>query len=189
MSKGFGKIQLLGGLLSLFLVTVPVSSVADDEDLLSAEQLRDAFLGSKAGIDTMPVGAIPKTNEINKYCVNIFDHAKEARHAVLMKRLKMMQSTVDEKLEEMEGRIVELKTWTEKRENFLAKANDSLVQIFQTMRSDAAASQLTEMGPVMSAAIIVRLEPKFSGAILAEMEPDVAAKVTMVLTDAVAVDD
>lgn len=162
---------------------------ANDDALLSAEELREMFLGSTAGIDTMAVGAIPKTDEVNKYCVNIFNHAKEARHAVLMTRLKDMQVTVDEKLDQMDSRIVELKTWTEKREKFLARANDSLVQIFQTMRPDAAAGQLTEMGPVISAAIIARLDPKFSGAILAEMEPDIAAKVTMVLTDAVAVDD
>lgn len=162
---------------------------AEPELLLSAEELRDAFLGVGNNVDLMSVGAIPKTDEVSKYCVSIFDQAKEARHAVLMRRLQEMQSTVDGKLDEMDERIVQLKTWTEKREKFLAMANESLIQIFQTMRSESAALQMTEMGPVMSAAIIAKLEPKFSSAILAEMEPGDAAKVTLVLTDSVGINE
>ena len=171
------------------MVPQSISAGTEPTELMSAIELREMFLGAQAGLDPISVGAIPKDNEINRYCVNIFDSAKEARHAVLMKRLAEMQAQVDEKLDAMDTRISELRTWTERREQFLLKARDSLIQIFQTMRPDAAALQLTEMGAVTSAAIIAKLEPKISGAILAEMEPGDAAKITMILTDAVTIDE
>ena len=162
---------------------------AEEVDLITAEELRAMFLGDDVGVDTFTTGAIPKVDEVNKYCIGIFNEAKEARHAVLTNRLKKMKTSVNEKLDEMEIRITELREWTEKREQFLSQAKDSLIQIFQSMRPDAAASQLTEMGPVMSAAIIAKLDPKISSAILSEMDAEDAAKITLVLTDAVGLDE
>ena len=150
---------------------------------------RGDFLTFDDDIDPNAVGSISRRDETFRYCLNISDKAKEARHAVLMKRLKEMEAVVDGKLEKMTGLITELRTWTEKRENFLARANDSLVQIFQSMRADSAALQLTEVGPVMAASIIAKLEPKISSAIMAEMKPDDAANITMVLTNSMVKND
>ncbi|MEM7289376.1 MAG: MotE family protein [Pseudomonadota bacterium] len=185
MIDGLKHFGMLLTFASLVVMSKPTLTTADQDISEEASALREEYLGVDVGIDRMAVGVIPKENESNRYCVNIYDKAKEARHVVLMDRLQGMQSIVDEKLVEMNQRIVELRTWTEKREQFLSRAKDSLVEIFQTMRSDSAALQMTEMGPVMSAAIIAKLEPKFSSAILAEMEPGDAAKITLVLTDAV----
>ena len=140
-------------------------------------------------IDTVHTGVVDAEKSQTNYCLNILDEAKEARNAILTKRLTNLEKEVDEKLDLMEKRIVVLKSWTERREAFLSKANDSLVKIFQSMRPDAAASQLTEMGPALSAPIISKLEPKYSSAILTEMKPADAAKITMVLANLVGADE
>ena len=104
---------------------------------------------------------------------------------ILTDRLNALQAEVDDKLVMLEKRVAELRTWTERREKFLTRANESLIQIFQKMPPDAAALQLTEVGPGMAAAIISKLQPKYSSAIMTEMKPADAAKIAMVLTNAI----
>ena len=154
------------------------------EDLTSSDLTLDQTIAKKLGIDRTVTGSIRKEPELLSYCLNIHDDAREARTAILTQRLNTVETGVDEKLVQLEERIAELREWTQKREAFLVKANDSLVQIFQTMRPDAAALQLTEVGPAMAAAIISKLQPKYSSAIMTEMKPADAAKVAMVLTNA-----
>ena len=160
-----------------------------DYDLIKLAGFNEETLGEIPGVDPIVVGAIGANSEVKKYCINILDEAKEARHALLAERLADMQASADLKLDELDERIAVLKNWMQKREQFLANAKDSLVQIFQTMRPDSAAQQLTEMDTVLSAAIIAKLEPKYSSAILAEMAPEDAAKIAMMLTHAVSLDD
>lgn len=144
---------------------------------------------AEAELDKSMTGSIMKPNELLNYCFNIADEATEARHAVLTEQLSEVEGKVDEKLDQLQLRIQKLRSWIERREQFLASANDSLVEIFQTMRPDSAASQLTEIGPGLAAAIIAKLEPKYSSAILAEMKPADAAKIATVLTGVLEADD
>ncbi|MEM8649947.1 MAG: MotE family protein [Pseudomonadota bacterium] len=149
--------------------------------------VNDVFSNDGPGIDYTVTGSVTKEEEKEpeklSYCVNIHEDAKEARSAILKERLIALEMNVDDKLEKLEKRIAVLKKWTKKREDFLVAANESLVQIFQNMRPDAAALQFTEMGPGMAAAIISKLEPKYSSAILTEMKPSDAAKIALVLTN------
>ncbi|MBO6814742.1 MAG: MotE family protein [Rhizobiaceae bacterium] len=154
------------------------------EDLNTSDLAIDQAISEKLGVDPTVTGSIKKEPELLSYCLNIHDSAREARAAILTERLKKVEEQVDAKLELLAARVEELRTWTEKREKFLVRANESLVQIFQTMRADAAAQQLTEVGPAMAAAIISKLEPKYSSAIMTEMKPQDAAKIAMVLTNA-----
>ena len=55
------------------------------------------------------------------------------------------------------------------------------MKIYQSMRPDAAALQMAQLGPRLSAAIIAKLEPRVSGIILNEMSPRDAARVTAYL--------
>ena len=160
--------------LAVFIPGVAASEIETD----LADTLRELDIG----IDTSITGTLSgKTQNIN-YCLNMLDDARETRNAVLTERLTVLESDVDEKLDVMNKRIAVLKEWVQRRDQFLARTNDSLVEIFQTMRADAAASQLTEIGPELSASIIAKLEPKYSSAILAEMKPTDAAKIAMTLT-------
>ncbi len=176
------------GILVLLFCFWPLSAAIGgsiDEDT----NLRTDLLEFDNQVDATITGSIAKGTEQLSYCLNISDLATETRHAILTKRLLVLEAQVDSKLDELAGQIEILKTWTKKREDFIAKANESLVQIFQSMRPDAAALQLTEVGTGMAAAIISKLEPKYSSAILTEMKPEDAAKIAMVLTKALANND
>ena len=192
-------ITLLGTGVSSFAASTqedvqPVSNAQPPSDVLPVRNVapgifpssiivNDVFSNDDPGIDYTVTGSVTKEPERQNYCVNIHDDAKEARSAILKERLLALETNVDSKLEKLEKRIKVLKKWTKKREDFLVAANDSLVQIFQNMRPDAAALQFTEMGPGMAAAIISKLEPKYSSAILTEMKPSDAAKIALVLTN------
>jgi len=193
----FSDQKLLAGLVlatSLLVPSLQGSAASIDEimasentylpeDLNPNDLTLDQVISERLGVDMTTTGSIKSEPELLSYCLNIHDDAREARTAVLTTRLTALESDVDAKLEQLSERIALLRTWTEKREKFLTKANDSLVQIFQTMRPDAAAQQFTEIGPGMAAAIISKLEPKYSSAILSEMKPADAAKIAMVLTN------
>lgn len=154
----------------------------------AVEKKTDAKKKKKA-VDTGPAPAalrssVASEHELNSYCYNISDSAVEARSAVLKDQLETVEKQVDEKLVLLEQKTSELKKWMIKRESFVNKVNNSVVQIFQAMRPDAAASQFAELGPVVAASIISQLPPKSSSAILTEMSPVDAAEVAMVLTSA-----
>ena len=139
--------------------------------------------------DNLITGSVMREGKMLSYCINISDAATETRNSILRKELKVIESRIDKKLEKLAVRIKELRSWTLRRENFLKTGNESIINIFQSMRADAAASQLTELGPVLAASIIFKLEPKTSSAILTEMKPKIAAKITTVLTSAVESDE
>ena len=153
------------------------------------QPIDEVVTGSVKKGETVVTGSVLKENELLNYCFNISDAAVEARNSVLKDKLEKIETRVDKKLSKLAKRIKILKTWSKKREAFLENANDSLVQIFQTMRPDAAALQMTELGPGLASAIIAKLEPKYSSAILTEMKPTDAAKIAMVLTSAMDRDD
>jgi len=67
---------------------------------------------------------------------------------------------------------------------FMKLANDGLVEIYSTMRADAAAPQLAAMNEVTAAAIVMKLPPKVASAVLAEMEADKAARMTATIAGA-----
>ena len=173
------------GFAALMIHTVPAFAVEPEPE----KDLRAEFLMLENELDMITTGAVTNRDESFKYCLNIFDEASEARHVILTKRLKEIEGQVDDRLDKLAVRISELKEWTQKRDDFLALANESVVQIFQSMRPDAAALQLTEVGPAMAASIIAKLEPKFSSAILTEMKPSDAAKIAVVLTNSMETDE
>lgn len=168
--------------IALVMMATSVSTTVAAEDA-DGWQFADEFRLQSLELDNSTTGSASGGIHGGNYCINILDEARETRNAVLTERLTTLEKQVDQKLDLMAERIAALKAWTERRDNFLKKSNDSLVQIFQSMRPDAAASQLTEIGPAMSASIIAKLEPKYSSAILTEMKPSDAAKITMVLTN------
>jgi len=142
------------------------------------------------GVDSdLITGSIMRDNKMLSYCINISDAATETRNSILSKNLNSIEIRVEGKLKKLAVRIEELRSWTLRREQFLKTGNESLVSIFQSMRADAAALQLTELGPVLAASIIFKLEPKISSSILTEMKPADAAKIATVLTSAVETDD
>jgi flagellar motility protein MotE (MotC chaperone) len=112
------------------------------------------------------------------YCTNIADAAADARFARQAAALVALEKEIDERIAQLEARQAEFKEWLAKRENFMRKADESVVAIFTQMRPDAAAQQMAVMGDGAAAAILAKLNPRIASAILNEMDPAKAAQLT-----------
>jgi flagellar motility protein MotE (MotC chaperone) len=144
--------------------------------------------GSTALAESKPAArpASPVTGDTlaERYCANIIDEAQDARFAWQAKTIADMEKELDKRIALLNEKSAELKSWIERREEFLKLANDGLVEIYSTMRADAAAPQLAAMNEVTAAAIVMKLPPKVASAVLAEMEADKAARMTATIAGA-----
>ena len=176
--------KLVPGLLVSGIVFSGLSSAVTAEGNGVNDPQRIDVLNEYVDDSGITTGSIIRDSEMLSYCINISDIASEARNSILKKKLESIELDVDKKLLTLAKKIAELEKWSRKRDEFLENVNDSLVKIFETMRPDAAALQFSEIGPVISSAIILKLDPKISSAILTEMSPADAAKVAIILTSA-----
>ena len=78
----------------------------------------------------------------------------------------------------LERKKAEFEQWVKRREEFLKKADESVVAIYSQMRPDAASQQIAAMDPEAAAAILAKLSPRIASAILNEMNPAAAAQLT-----------
>ena len=140
--------------------------------------------GKDGEIDQMETGTVVSENELLAYCMNISSSAVELRGLLVKESLSKIGEEVDGKLSALESKIGELKSWLERREAFLASANETMVEVYQKMRPDAAASQMMELNPMLSAAIVAKLDSRAASAIMMEMKPEAAARITELLASA-----
>lgn len=138
-----------------------------------------------ADVSNFVVGSISRQSNLLNYCLNISDAATEARASMLLRMLKDREAEMMDVISQLEEKTAALTDWMEKREKFLANANSSLISIFESMRPDAAAQQLTAMDIGLAAAIIMKLKPKISSIIMAEMKAKNAAKIASLMTSAI----
>ncbi len=113
-----------------------------------------------------------------QYCANIANIAADARIAWEMKRLSELETQLKQKISELEAKEAESKDWIAKREEFMKKAEDSVVAVYAKMEPEAAAAQLIVMDEATAAALLSKLNPRVSSAILNEMDAGKAAKLT-----------
>jgi len=119
----------------------------------------------------------------NQYCTNIADAAADARFAWQKQTLAALEKEIEERIKLLEQKRAEYEEWLRRRNEFLAKADESVVAIYSRMRPEAAALQLANMNDEMAAAIIAKLNPRSASAVLNEMEPGRAAQLTNIITD------
>jgi len=115
---------------------------------------------------------------VQQYCANIANIAADARIAWEMKRLSELETQLKQKISELEAKEAESKDWIAKREEFMKKAEDSVVAVYAKMEPEAAAAQLIVMDEATAAALLSKLNPRVSSAILNEMDAGKAAKLT-----------
>jgi flagellar motility protein MotE (MotC chaperone) len=125
----------------------------------------------------------PKDAKANQYCANIADAAADARFAWQKQTLAGLEKEIEERIKVLERKRAEYEEWLRRRNEFLAKADESIVAIYSRMRPDAAALQLANMNDETAAAILAKLNPRNASAVLNEMEPARAAQLTNLLTD------
>lgn len=129
-------------------------------------------------------GQSPEQSDVERFCSNIADAARDRRYALQAEELKQLQAQVDGRLKALEEKRAEYETWLKRREVFLARAEEGVVKIYADMKPDAAAERLAAVKPELAAAILMKLEPRKAGVILNEMDTKAAAALTGVMASA-----
>jgi len=147
------------------------------------------FATSPAGAETSdPLVGNPVTTEmdddVRRFCSNIADAARDRRYALQRAELETLQKEVDERIKVLEERRAEYEEWLKRRNDFLEKAENNLVEIYSRMRPDAAAERLAEVQVELAAAILMKLETRKAGVILNEMDSKAAASLTSIMASA-----
>jgi flagellar motility protein MotE (MotC chaperone) len=137
----------------------------------------------EASAAQLPASPPPLGNldEIRKFCGNIDDQAADARYALQARQLTDLKADVEERMRALEEKRREYEMWLKRRDEFVSKAQDSLVDIISKMKPEAAAAQMTLIGDEAAAALILKLNPRVSSIILNEMPPEKAAKLARVI--------
>jgi flagellar motility protein MotE (MotC chaperone) len=164
---------------SLLTVALPDSALAQEKPTDSRAKPSEA---PKAAEVPKPAEAA-KDPRTSQYCTNIADAAADARFAWQKQTLAALEKEIEERIKVLEQKRAEYEEWLRRRNDLLAKADESVVAIYSRMRPDAAALQLANMNDDIAAAILAKLNPRSASAVLNEMEPARAAQLTNILTD------
>lgn len=133
--------------------------------------------------------AAPGDNEVALFCSNVADPAVDARLAWQLKELEKAEGQLRERIAEVEAKRAEYEKWMALRDDFLKKAEASVVEIYSRMKPDAAATQIAGMADETAAAVLAKLSPRSSSAIFNEMETGRAAHLADLLGGMRRVDD
>lgn len=121
---------------------------------------------------------------VENFCGAIAASAASTRLAWQEQRIRTLQAALVVKIAELDARAADLRQWVQKREQLLAKANESLTAIFAKMRPEAASSQLQAMDDDSAAALLAKLKPAVASAVMSEMDPARAARLSDLLSAA-----
>ena len=128
-------------------------------------------------------------DEIERFCGNIVDAARDRRYAMQEAELKKLQQDVDERIKRLEEKRAEYEGWLTRRERFMAQAQQGVVQIYSKMRPEAAAAQLSQLRAEMAASILMKLDTRVASVILNEMDKNAAAALTTIMVSAARPED
>lgn len=151
-----------------------------------AEEVRQVLPGGQAPAQPAQLvrAKAPDQSEIQRFCSNIADAARDRRYALQAEELKQLQAGIDERMKALEAKRTEYEEWLKRREVFLARAEDSVVKIYAGMKPDAAAERLAMVNAELAAAILMKLDARKAGVILNEMDQKAAATLTGIMASA-----
>lgn len=166
------------------VILPPTRSAGARSGLLAAAAFLVMIAGGSAATEaTAPADAAAVT-EVERFCSNIADAARDRRYALQAQELQQLQEGVDERIARLEEKRAEYESWLKRREDFLTQAEDRLVEIYGGMRPDAAAERLAEIDVELAAGILMKLNTRKAGVILNEMESKAAALLTGIMASA-----
>ncbi|MBN9552835.1 MAG: MotE family protein [Alphaproteobacteria bacterium] len=185
-------LRLGTGLLAIGAIVALTSGV------VRADEVRQVLPGGQAAVEpaqltreTAPVqaaaltgGKAPDESEIQRFCSNIADAARDRRYALQAEELKQLQTGIDERMKALDAKRAEYEEWLKRREVFLARAEDGVVKIYADMKPDAAAERLAMVNAELAAAILMKLDSRKAGVILNEMDQKAAATLTGIMASA-----
>ncbi len=182
--------QLLPGIAILALVTAGAANADSVRQVLpgapqvpAAQELAREAPAPSAEV-TGTTAAPTEESEIERFCSNIADAARDRRYALQAEELKRLQAELDKRLAALDAKRAEYEEWLKRREVFLARAEDGVVKIYAGMKPDAAAERLASVNAELAAAILMKLEPRKASVILNEMDEKAAAALTGIMASA-----
>ncbi|RWD60407.1 MAG: hypothetical protein EOS36_21225 [Mesorhizobium sp.] len=151
-----------------------------------AEEVRQVLPGGQVPAQPAQLSRekAPDESEIQRFCSNIADAARDRRYALQAEELKQLQAGIDQRMKALEDKRAEYEQWLKRREVFLARAEDSVVKIYAGMKPDAAADRLAMVNAELAAAILMKLDARKAGVILNEMDQKAAATLTGIMASA-----
>jgi flagellar motility protein MotE (MotC chaperone) len=151
-----------------------------------ADEVRQVLPGGQAPAQPAQLtrDKAPDESEIQRFCSNIADAARDRRYALQAEELKQLQAGVDQRMKALEDKRAEYEQWLKRREVFLARAEDGVVKIYAGMKPDAAAERLAMVNAELAAAILMKLDARKAGVILNEMDQKAAAALTGIMASA-----
>jgi flagellar motility protein MotE (MotC chaperone) len=169
------QLALVSAIFSaLGLAASPIAAIAEG---------REPETPAHADTEDQPPPKGPIT-PASQYCMNVRDAAESARMEQQRGSLAKAQRDIDERIALLTTKTTEYQQWLNKRDEFLKKANDTLVEIYSRLKPEAAAAQMLAMNEGVAAAIISKMTPKTAGAILSEMDAGRAARLSSYLAGA-----
>lgn len=138
--------------------------------------------------NAVTTGAVPAANasmdDIQRFCTNIADPARDQRYLLQKQDLEKLQAEVNDRIKTLEARKAEYQDWLSRRNDFMQRAEAGVIDIYKNIKPDAAAPQLEKMNPMLAAAIIMKLPAKQSSLIFSEMAPDKVAAIAGIMASA-----
>ncbi|OAF02595.1 hypothetical protein AYJ54_26825 [Bradyrhizobium centrolobii] len=170
---------------------VPAPETAPPPSAPASAPVRPAKPGSVTAPPkpASPAAAAPLDNEVALFCSNVADPAVDARLAWQLKELEKAETQLRERIAEVEAKRAEYEQWMALRDEFLKKAEASVVEIYSRMKPEAAATQIAGMADETAAAVLAKLSPRSSSAIFNEMDSARAAHLADLLGGMRRVDD
>lgn len=120
-------------------------------------------------------------SDVERYCTNISDPAKDARAALQTQRLQELESQVTAKIDALEEKRKEYQDWLQQRQAFIESTSSVMLDIYSGMKPDAAAAQLAGLDRETAASLIAKMKSRTASAILSEMAAPVAAEIGSVI--------
>lgn len=172
-----------GHTLALALASMLAASA-----LSHAQTVRQVLPGAQAAAAPQELARITPPSgdesEVERFCSNIADAAKDRRYALQAAELKQLQADIDARIKALDEKTAEYETWLKRREVFLARAEDNVVGIYSGMKPDAAAERLAIVNVELAAAILMKLDKRKASVILNEMDGKAAAALTGIMASA-----
>jgi flagellar motility protein MotE (MotC chaperone) len=135
-------------------------------------------------IEEIAVPALEDNDDIRRFCSNIADAARDRRYALQRSELETLRAEIDGRIATLEEKRAEYEEWLRRRNDFLARAEGNLVDIYSRMRPDAAAERLAALEAGLAAGILMKLQARQAGIILNEMDSKSAAVLTSIMASA-----
>ncbi len=140
--------------------------------------------GSKEGKDAQAEHAAETAGAVKTYCQNIEDAALDARFLNQKAEILRLEEGLSKRTAALEAKRAEYQEWLKRRDEFISKAEGSLVELYAKIKPDAAALQLAAIDEEAAAALLLKLSTRSSSAILNQMESGKAARLVSVMTGA-----